>query len=279
MNEKVAAGIVLYNPDIDRLKENLKSVSEQVDKVFFVDNASSNLKELEEMLKEFSRWDLIVNKKNEGIAEALNQLFRAAEKAGYEWLLTLDDDSVCDQNMVSSLLRYTQDEEAGIICPKAVDDKMQAEQEKNAVSLEKVDDCITAGSLTSVEAWRKIGGFDSRMFIDFVDIEYCLRLRVKGYKILRVNDTCVHQQYGNITGSFSIFGKKFYLFGYSPTRIYYSVRNQIYYIKKHHKNISTVKQILYLAGYIGKRLVFENNRAKSFIAVCRGIKDGIKIRI
>jgi len=43
---KVCAGIVLYNPSLDRLKENIKSIYNQVEEVFVVDNASNNLMEI-----------------------------------------------------------------------------------------------------------------------------------------------------------------------------------------------------------------------------------------
>lgn len=34
------------------------------------------------------------------------------------------------------------------------------------------DECITSGSLTSVEAWQKIGGFDEWLEIDGVDFDF-----------------------------------------------------------------------------------------------------------
>lgn len=277
MQKEVAVGIVLYNPNIERLRENLNAVFDQVEKIFLVDNASANLADIKILLQEFSNCDLVVNKENVGVAKALNQLFELADTNGFQWLLTLDDDSVCDENMVPSLFAYIQRENAGIVCPVAVDDKMRSGTRETEVPVEEMEDCITAGSLTSIKAWKNIGGFDNRMFIDFVDIEFCLRLRLNGYKILRVNDVCVHQQYGNIVGAFSFLEKEWYLFGYSPMRVYYSVRNQIYYMKKHRKKINVRKQSLYLIGYIGKRLVFEKDRIKSFVAICRGIKDGIKM--
>ena len=46
MQNRIAAGIVLYNPDIDRLKKNLEVIESQVEKVFLVDNHSNNLEEV-----------------------------------------------------------------------------------------------------------------------------------------------------------------------------------------------------------------------------------------
>lgn len=277
MQNKIAAGIVLYNPDMDRFKKNLKAIAPQVEKVFLVDNHSDNIEEVKKMLEQFPVCELIENEKNAGIATALNQLMSEAQNQGYAWLLTLDDDSVCEKDMVKKLTAYMDKPYAGIVCPRATDDKMSALVKSGNPQVTTVDSCITAGSLTSIEAWNAIGKFDDKMFIDFVDIEYCTRLREHGYRIYQVNSTCIHQQYGNISGEFSILGRTFYLFNYSPIRVYYSVRNQIYYMKKHKSFLNMGQQRLFLIGYIGKRIVFEKNRVASFKAVIRGIKDGIRM--
>ena len=44
---KYIAGIVLYNPDLGRLKENIESICKQVDKVILIDNGSDNRREIE----------------------------------------------------------------------------------------------------------------------------------------------------------------------------------------------------------------------------------------
>ena len=43
---KVAAGIVLFNPDLKRLEENVCAVKSQVDEIIFFDNGSKNIKEI-----------------------------------------------------------------------------------------------------------------------------------------------------------------------------------------------------------------------------------------
>ena len=278
MQNRIAAGIVLYNPDIDRLKKNLEVIESQVEKVFLVDNHSNNLEEVKKMLKLFSICELIENEKNAGIATALNQLMSEAQNQGYAWLLTLDDDSVCEEDMVGKLTAYMDKPYAGIICPRATDDKMRSALAKPGNSqVTTVDSCITAGSLTSIEVWNAVGKFDDKMFIDFVDMEYCTRLREHGYRIYQVDSALIHQQYGNISGEFSILGRKFYLFNYSSVRVYYSVRNQIYYMKKHKSFLNMGQQSFFLIGYIVKRIIFEKNRVASSKAVIRGIKDGIRM--
>lgn len=277
MRNKIAAGIVLYNPDIDRLKKNLEAIAPQVEKVFLVDNHSDNIEEVKKMLEQFPVCELIKNEKNAGIATALNQLMSEAQNQGYAWLLTLDDDSVCEKGMVGKLTAYMNKPYAGIVCPRATDDKMGTLIKSENSQVTTVDSCITAGSLTNIDVWNSIGKFDDKMFIDFVDVEYCTRIREHGYRIYQVDSALIHQQYGNISGEFSIFGRSFYLFNYSPVRVYYSVRNQIYYMKKHKSFLNMGQQRLFLIGYIGKRIIFEKNRVASFKAVIRGIKDGIRM--
>ena len=41
-DKKYLAGIVTFNPDIERLNENISAIINQVDKVVVVDNGSEN---------------------------------------------------------------------------------------------------------------------------------------------------------------------------------------------------------------------------------------------
>lgn len=47
---KISAGIVLYNPDINRLKQNIKAVIPQVDVLVLYDNGSKNITKIEKMI-------------------------------------------------------------------------------------------------------------------------------------------------------------------------------------------------------------------------------------
>ncbi|MCI6767842.1 glycosyltransferase [Porcincola intestinalis] len=304
-DQKIACGIVLYNPDFRRLKLTIASVCDQVSGLIFVDNGSGQdcACQIRELLTERYGKNtddiLIENHENRGIAAALNQIMTQAKRMGYSHVLTLDDDSRCDAELVRVLKHCLRYPKAGMICPDAVqeDESHDQEEEANAddnatgfgtccerspmngmshhVSL--AEDCITAGSLVSVAAWRESGGFDEKMFIDFVDMDFCATLREHGYRIYHVSNIAVHQRYGNVSKSFRIFGKKFYRFNYPPVRIYYSVRNQIYFIRKHRgrHSIRISSRLLFLFGYIGKHLVFENNRVACAKAILQGCKEGI----
>lgn len=88
MYSNVCAGIVTFNPDMKKSKENLDSIIFQVDKVFVVDNASINIEACKNLVSSYrDKVSLLCNGENYGIAKALNQLCQKATEAEYEWIL------------------------------------------------------------------------------------------------------------------------------------------------------------------------------------------------
>lgn len=57
------AGIVLFNPEIDRLVDNIEAIYKQVDKLLLVDNDSKNIEVIERMVANYANCILIKNKK------------------------------------------------------------------------------------------------------------------------------------------------------------------------------------------------------------------------
>ena len=60
----ICAGIVLYNPDIDKLTKNINSIINQVSVVLLQDNGSSNIKEIEKLINQWENVKLIHNPAN-----------------------------------------------------------------------------------------------------------------------------------------------------------------------------------------------------------------------
>lgn len=96
---RIYAGIVSYNPDLLRLKENISSIQQQVPVIVF-DNGSRNIIAIQKLISDFSEVQLIRSKKNIGIAAALNQLMQWGYENKFDWMLSLDQDSVCEKNFV-----------------------------------------------------------------------------------------------------------------------------------------------------------------------------------
>lgn len=120
--QRLYAGIVSYNPDIERLRENICAINNQVSEVIVFDNGSDNFEAVEEIILEFKNVRLIKSDKNIGIAAALNRMMQWGFDLSYKWMLSLDQDSVCSDDYVKKMLPYlTIQPNLGIVAPVIVD--------------------------------------------------------------------------------------------------------------------------------------------------------------
>lgn len=200
---KVLIGIVEYKPDAERLKACLKSVSDA--DTYIVDNSENNI----------------------GIASALKKIMEYAGENGYEWVLTLDQDSVAAPGLIDEYLKYTDDSTIGALTCIIKDrnfDELQPAGE--------VDCCITSGCFMRVDAYKKTPGYDEWLFIDSVDFDICLSLREAGYRIRRIPFEGLIHEVGK--GKKTVFG---YVYNHPAWRKYYIARNRVYVAKKHGGNV------------------------------------------
>lgn len=292
---KVAAGIVLYKPNNERFEKCIASLQNQVDKIFVFDNTPEGTKD---KIIDYTvyRWE----GENKGIAYALNQITEAAKNSGFEWLITMDQDSIMPHGLVASYKEQIVEHPAlGIVCPQVIDKRRPYLHAKVDPEAEYIESCITSASCMSICAWEKIGKFDEWLFIDLVDNEYCKRLIASGYKILRLNDWTLDQQFGKIelkskqTQKFWLWVSKalknenFAKFSYKkhvdPMRVYYTNRNIIYvnrkmkhYGKVGYKNYNCKGYLGFLICFVLPSILRAQDKSAVMKAVRKGFLDGIK---
>lgn len=252
------AGIVLFNPDLNRLKTNIQNVFPNVDMLVLFNNGMDSVtKKYIDSLD--SKKVIILGKgENKGIAYALNCIMMKAYTNQVKWVITFDQDSVTPLNYVQQVKGRINDNskrKVGIICPMVVDKRriypaMGVMPDTN--NDYDVEMCITSGSCTSVDAWIDVGGFDDFLFIDLVDNDFCKRIRSKEWIILRMGNVLLDQEFGNITPrskkvtSFYRFicsnfpnqriaaniSKLAYKKNVNPMRVFYTNRNILYLNEK-----------------------------------------------
>lgn len=290
-----AAGIVTYNPEMERLMENIYAILPQVKKLIIVDNASRNVDELKAKFRDDNRIILIENKENKGIATALNQIMETSIQQGFQWTLTLDDDSVVPSDMIEQYQKYISKEQVAMIVPVIQDRTMEGfyENRIKEEEYEYIETAITSGTLMNNAVWREVNGFEDKLFIDYVDFDYCMRVKIAGYRVLRVNGVKLLHEIGNATeiklftilGNFfgrkttigSAFWKLRYTSNHSPMRLYYRTRNQYYYMKQYADYIDKKRFLRGMKIIWIVKLIFEKDRIKKSRAIHRGIMDGKKI--
>ena len=289
---KIAAGIVLYNPNADRLKTCLDALTQQVDRIYIFNNSDSFVDEAQsESIAYYTEH------KNMGIGYALNRIMEAALNDGFDWVITMDQDSIIPVGLVDaykSVIAIAN--EIGIVCPQVIDKRRAYMEVKTTPKEEYVEFCITSASCTSVNAWEKVGKFDEWLFIDLVDNDFCKRLILSGYKIL--NDMILNQEFGKIipkserSQKFWVYVSKllhnqnFAKFSYrkfvSPMRVYYTCRNIIYLNKKfknyggigYRENYNCDTFFGFLICFVLPSIIRADEKMKTIKAVIKGFNDG-----
>lgn len=269
IKEVILAGIVSYNPDLERLADNIYSIKPQVDKVLIIDNASKNVKEVLKFQE--SKVEVICNHSNLGIATALNQILKYASALGYEYFISLDQDSVAYQGLITMYMKYTGIERAAAFTCLIKDISLEANGYKEDGSTVFVKNCISSGCMYKTSVINEIGGFNDKLFIDMVDIELCKRINRRGYQIVKVNTLGLLHELGK-SESKKIFNRTISVFHEKTVRHYYISRNLVYLYRHYNE-----KQILwYLTDLFLKMLFFEKDKLKKIKAWLLGGYDGLR---
>lgn len=295
----IAAGIVLYNPsDETRFKAAFNSVINQFSMVYIFDNSTRKVV----LPMKSERVIYKTEHQNKGIAYALNRIMELASQDGYEWVVTMDQDSIIPISLVNEYFKRINIKNVGIICPQVIDKRRKYEIPKQISADQYIQECITSGSCTSVKAWKKVGGFDEQLFIDLVDNDFCKRIVLSGYKIIQMHNMVLNQEFGNITPkddkiqnfwlkvSKILHNKNFAKLGYKkvvyPIRVYYTNRNILYLNKKYKKYNGIGYSNYNTSNYLGFWIAFNlpsilraKNKRKVVQAIYSGVRDGVKMKV
>lgn len=275
-NEKIYAGIVLYNPDIIRLEENICNICMQVNKLILIDNSSKNIDEINKLLTKFTDIVLVKNKENKGIAYALNQIGKISNDENADWFLTIDQDSICDKKLISEYVKFVNVKGVGQITCNIVDRSFGNEGKYIETKYEEIEYCITSGTLVNVEAYNICGGFDERLFIDKVDWDFSLSLKENGYKTIKIAFNGLIHEIGEKAKIITIGTHTHTIFNHSSIRRYYIARNAIYCAKKH-KDISLLRILTATMFDIIIVFLFEKDKCIKLKKSLQGLFEGFYI--
>lgn len=275
MVNEVLAIIVTYNPEKKRLEDNLNAIVPQVQNIVIVDNGSDNINVIKDITHSYG-CTLIINEQNKGIAAALNQGLEYAKEHGYEYALTLDQDSIASEGMVSALENSLVKSSLIAIIGPQIQDINKNEKLLLKDEVVTVNSLITSGSLCVVNKLLCVGGFEEKLFIDCVDFEICWRLRMAGYLIARLDKVSLKHEVGKRQKKRFIF-RDVYVLNHNATRTYYMARNKIYILKKYYKleGVNVAEEIFALFRRCGGILLYEKDKLNKMVSTLKGIKDGL----
>lgn len=295
----VVAVVVTFHPETRQLLPLLSSLADQVDTVIVVDNTPYGSVGAIEVVERsgISNVNLVSIGSNLGVAKALNIGIEEGLRLKATYFVFSDQDSLPQSGMISGLLRAydelsSQQLKVGAIGPTFVNSVVHGSYRFQVRSPSgfgyrtvSPSEChphvdtlslITSGILIPASVLRDVGNMCEDLFIDHVDVEWCHRVRSRGYRVFGTAYASMVHQMGDTPLAVWVFGWRL-ISGYGPTRLYYRFRNFIYilgldYVPTWWKWRAT----WFWLGEAYAHLIFSNYRIKSLSSICRGCVDGFK---
>jgi len=267
---KIAAAVVLFRPP-ESVIQNIETYRCDVGVLYVFDNSPWFRSDFAEAFRKLGNVKYLTKGINIGIAAALNIAAHRARDEGYHYLLTMDQDSAASDEMLARMFDCIDDDETiGLITP--------FHQDRNAPKLIPENKCepltvaMSSGSLLNLQAHNAVGGFTEKLFIDYVDTEYCLRLKLQGFRVIRSNKAILTHSLGNFTVR-KFFGRTVYPYNHSPIRLYYQSRNRFYLRRLYGSAFPDYFRYdlkLFLGGIV-KIILYEEQPLAKLAMVIRGL--------
>lgn len=289
----ITAVIVTYHPDFARLAAMLRALLPQVGAAVIVDNGSVHDMALWAR-ENFAAVHVIALGENKGIAAAQNTGIAWAKEGQSDAALLLDQDSCPAPDMVEKLWAAHKNLQRMGGRVAALGPQIYDENRGGAMTFYKtqgfsqrvqpcsgdetiaVDSIIASGCLIPVAALAAVGEMRADFFIDYVDIEWCLRAQQFGYKIFAVCGAKLFHSLGEKTRQF--MERKIPM--HNPARYYYMARNRTYMY--FHMRLPAGWKILD-ALRLGRKYIYYSLITPSRLANWRcmtcGIWDGLRGRL
>jgi len=141
----------------------------------------------------------------------------------------------------------------------------------------KVSDIISSGSLISCNVINAVGIMDEKLFIDYVDTEWCYRATSLGYSHWVVPGEQLEHTLGNASVRVLNTTKPIH---HNADRHYYIVRNSMYLWRQPHMPLRW--KLIDMAKFARRIIAYpllSTDKPKHLRAVLQGIRDGFKMRM
>lgn len=229
---RITALITAYHPD-DRLAAVARAALTACQSVIVIDNTPLGTPSASEEISD----DRIIVKRsgrNEGLAAALNTGLDTLP-AETDAVLFLDQDSQLPSDLVPRLARHLQEDPSiGAIGPAPYD----AETGYGYDRLEQLHDVladryslITSGMLVRSDCFTVVPRFRTDFFVDWVDNDFCLKLRRSGVRVVLDRSSRLPHSIGE-GRTYRILFWRIRVLHYAPWRRYWIARNGLILLRE-----------------------------------------------
>jgi rhamnosyltransferase len=275
----ILAIVVTFNPDRDVLERLLDRLNEEEVPAIVVDNGSREIV-ADWLAVRAEAVSLLALGDNFGIATAQNRGIAAARARGSEAVVLFDQDSLPPAGMIASLAeaaaRLAEDGvRLAAIGPCPVDARLARPVPPGRPEPLPVDHLIASGCLVPLAAFDVIGPLRDDLFIDYVDIEWCLRAATLGYRCYMLPSLIMAHEFGTPR---RVFGRAFVSHG--PARHYYLFRNSVWLWRQTWVPAGwRWRKLPRLILRLGFNILFATPRREQWTMMARGLADGMAGRL
>jgi rhamnosyltransferase len=268
--------IVTYFPD-DGFLYRLSLIAKQFKNIVIVDN--SGLEEEREIPAVLTKYNVkvIINKRNLGVATALNQGIKFLSDINCSWITCFDQDSEIKENFIAEVRKITESYSSRHVIvggnyERSILHKLSHFSFKGDEGYKECKTVITSGSTFTLNLWRELGGFNEGYFIDSVDHEFCLRAKAISCQVIITKAIVMSHSIGH-EGRLTLVPL------HSPLRKYYISRNVVHTIRLcfMRENFWCLKQVLRLFVEFISILLIESQKIDKikfyFIGLFHGFKN------
>ena len=271
-----------YFPD-KKFKNNLSSVAEQFDYVIVMANDGNNEHISLELLR--SNIQVHVSKVNLGISEAFNLGANKAKTLNADFICFFDQDSSIAFDFLSKM--HDLYNVISTNKPKLI---LGPNYTNSVNKLTLIDNAegkyfeeyaiISSGSMMRLDDFYEIGAYDKKLFIDYCDIDFCFRARLKGYHICISTESLMYHDIGNFVKKRALFFNLRYT-EHNEIRVWYMFRNSVILSRKYiflfprwvlNNALKRIKSVLLI-------FIFDKRKYRKIVMVCKGIINGLFLKI
>jgi rhamnosyltransferase len=239
---RVSAIVVTYHPDVTHLEMLIPELCAQFEEVIIVDNgtADSNFKQM--MTAVSDRVLVVLNNENLGIGAAQNIGIKKSLSKGVTHVIVFDQDSMVSPSFRKHLMEAEEAlKQMGVgvaaVGPKLIDQATGNiipfvtfthgfKRRLSVTAPEQVVECfslLSSGTLMSRESLEAVGLMREDLFLEYVDVEWGARARLRG---LRSYGVAAATLFHNLGDQRLRIGPVIIPL-HSPLRHYYTMRNAV----------------------------------------------------
>jgi len=261
----IGAVVVLYNPSKEEI-QNINTYKNKVAHTVIIDNSDENNRALiDNIVSINSNITYYSEQNNLGLAKAFNLGIDILYQKGCQWVLLFDADSKIGSDIFTiyknTIQKYNNNKVA-LFAPVHIHERSK---NKPYNGYKEIKWSMTSGCLYNCEIFIKQEGFFEKLFVDGLDMDYCLKSHENHYLIIECGNAIINHSPAKTK---KILGIKY---GIDAPFRYFMQARQLIWCWKRYNNLSML--LIYIYKW-GKVIFLFPNKKEYIKSMIKGTKEG-----